>query len=160
MPCFMEKHWLSIQNFNLRRKKMKIAIPVKMNRENPPLAPLFGKAKWFAIVDNGEITIKENPANGGHEVVHWLASLGVNALIIQEMGRNPFDTVKQYETIRVFHGGFERILLDEALAKLEKHELIELNDEESRDAIINHHEKRHPAHDHEHGEGHHHHHHH
>ncbi len=32
---------------------MKIAIPVKMNKENTALAPLFGKAKWFAIVEDG-----------------------------------------------------------------------------------------------------------
>lgn len=140
---------------------MKIAVPVKLNRENPPIAPLFGKAKWFAIIENGQITIEANPADGGHEVVHWLASLGVDTLIVQEMGRNPFNTVKHYEYIKVYHSGFDRTLLGDALAKLEKHELIELNDQESRDAIIHHHEQRHPAHDHDHhhGEGHHHHHH-
>lgn len=137
---------------------MKIAIPVKLNRDNPPIAPLFGKAKWFAIVENGKITIEKNPADGGHEVVHWLASLGIDTLIIQEMGRNPFDTVKHYEYIRVFHSGFERTLLNDVLAKLENKALIELNDEESRNGIIHHHEKRHAAHDHPHGEGHHHHH--
>jgi predicted Fe-Mo cluster-binding NifX family protein len=44
---------------------MKIAIPVKMNKENPPLAPLFGKAKWFAVIEGDTINIVENPAEGG-----------------------------------------------------------------------------------------------
>jgi hypothetical protein len=44
---------------------MRIAIPVKMNKENPPLAPLFGKAKWFAIIENGEISIIPNNQSGG-----------------------------------------------------------------------------------------------
>ena len=127
---------------------MKIAIPVKVDREDPPVAPLFGKAKWFAIVDNGKITIKANPANGGREVVHWLASLGVDTLVIQEMGRNPFEALMQYETIRLFHSGFERILVSDVLKKLEKQELTELNDKESIEAIIHHHEKHHMAHDH------------
>jgi len=130
---------------------MKIAIPVKLNRENPPVAPLFGKAKWFAIVENGQVTIKANPANGGHEVIRWLASLGIDTLVIQEMGRNPFETLMQYKTIRIFHSGFERILVSDVLKKLEKNELIELNNKESIEGIIHHHEKRHPAHDHEHG---------
>jgi len=30
---------------------MKLAIPVKTNKENPAISPLFGKAKWFAFVD-------------------------------------------------------------------------------------------------------------
>lgn len=43
---------------------MKIAIPVKMNKENTALAPLFGKAKWFAIVEDGKVTIEQNIADG------------------------------------------------------------------------------------------------
>ena len=127
---------------------MKIAIPVKANREDPPVSPLFGKAKWFAIIENGQVTIKANPANGGREVVHWLASLDVDTLVIQEMGRNPFEALMQYETIRLFHSGFERILVSDVLKKLEKQELTELNDKESIEAIIHHHEKHHMAHDH------------
>ena len=44
---------------------MKIAIPVKMNKENPAIAPLFGKAKWFAIVENNEVSIVTNENAGG-----------------------------------------------------------------------------------------------
>ena len=53
---------------------MKLAIPVKTNKENPALSPLFGKAKWFAFVDiDGKIEIKKNLCNGGAEVIRWLA---------------------------------------------------------------------------------------
>ena len=48
---------------------MKTAIPVKANKENPAVAPLFGKAKWFAVVKNGKATIEKNPAQGGRAVI-------------------------------------------------------------------------------------------
>ncbi|OQX56934.1 MAG: hypothetical protein B5M52_08340 [Helicobacteraceae bacterium 4484_230] len=62
---------------------MKIAIPVKMNRENPPLAPLFGKAKWFAIVEDGSIEIVQNMQKGGRAVIEWLSSMNVNIIIFR-----------------------------------------------------------------------------
>lgn len=126
---------------------MKIAVPVKMNKENPAIAPLFGKSKWFAIVENNQITIEPNPVEGGQNVVHWLASLKINALVIQEMGRNPFNTLKSYPSILVYHSGFERMLLNESLEKLVSNDLVELNDEQF-ERVISHHEKCHPAHAH------------
>ena len=48
---------------------MKIAIPVKMNKENSAIAPLFGKAKWFAIVEDGKMTIEPNHCDGGQAVI-------------------------------------------------------------------------------------------
>ena len=44
---------------------MKIAVPVKMNKDNSAIAPLFGKAKWFAIIEDEKIMIEKNPAEGG-----------------------------------------------------------------------------------------------
>lgn len=135
---------------------MKIAIPVKMNKETTALAPLFGKAKWFAIVENGKVTIEQNPVDGGHEVVHWLAHKGVDTLIIQEMGMNPYKTVQSYGNINVYHAGFERILLSDVLQKFEANDLT-LLDNAGMQKVIAHHEVKHPAHE-EHGHGHHHHH--
>ena len=60
---------------------MKIAIPVKTNRENPAIAPLFGKAKWFAFVEDGEVSIEKNEAEGGVRVVDWLIKLILVALL-------------------------------------------------------------------------------
>ena len=133
---------------------MKIAIPVKMNKENTALAPLFGKAKWFAIVEDGTIQIVENPAQGGQAVVEWLAQSGVDTLIVQEMGQNPYQKVLSYGTIELYHAGFERVLLSEALQKFHAGELSKL-DEEGMKAVIAHHEIRHTPHN-EHAHHHHH----
>ncbi|MBD3789131.1 MAG: hypothetical protein IE885_01975 [Campylobacterales bacterium] len=51
---------------------MKIAIPVKTNKENPAVAPLFGKAKWFAFIEeDGKVTIEPNPIPDGQAVIRW-----------------------------------------------------------------------------------------
>jgi predicted Fe-Mo cluster-binding NifX family protein len=92
---------------------MKIAIPVKMNKDNPALASLFGKAKWFAIVRDGDVSIEANPADGGRAVVEWLAQSGVDAIIMQEMGMHPYRTVHSYGNLKPYYEGFDRILLED-----------------------------------------------
>lgn len=128
---------------------MKIALPIKMNKEDSALAPLFGKAKWFAIVENGKLSIEANENAGGKAVIEWLASMGVNTIVMQEMGQSPYLKVKSYEDMALYHAGFERILLPETLQKLDKGEL-ELIDDTNIEKIIKHHEKKHPAHGHHH----------
>lgn len=128
---------------------MKIAIPVKMNKENPAIAPLFGKAKWFAIVQNNEIDIVANENSGGQAVVDWLANLQVDTILIQEMGRNPYKKMQSYGNIKLYHVGFERILLNDVMEKFQHNSLIKI-DNENMESIIKHHEKRHPAHEHSH----------
>lgn len=133
-----------------------IAVPVKTNKDNPAVAPLFGKAKWFAFVDNGKITIEENLCDGGRAVAEWLKSKGTDKLIIQEMGINPYQKIKAYNDIVIYHSGFERITLDEVIKKLDSNEL-KILDEEAMQEIIAHHESRHAhTHDHDghHGNGH------
>ncbi len=124
---------------------MKLAIPVKMNKENPAVAPLFGKAKWFAIVNNGEISIIPNNQSGGRAVIELLYEMKVDAILVQEMGMTPYERVKGYGTIILYHTGFKRILLNDVLEKFENNEL-EILDDTNIDTIIKHHEKRHPAH--------------
>jgi len=128
---------------------MKIAIPVKMNKENTALAPLFGKAKWFAIVEDGKVTIEQNIADGGRAVIEWLANSGVDSIIMQEMGMSPYKKVQSYGNIKLYHAGFERVLLEDVLQKFEAGTLAELDDE-GMAKVIAHHEVRHSAHD-EHG---------
>ncbi|CAA6812765.1 MAG: Unknown protein [uncultured Sulfurovum sp.] len=128
---------------------MKIAIPVKMNKENPAIAPLFGKAKWFAIVENNEVSIMTNENSGGQAVIEWLANMNVDTILMQEMGRNPYEKVKSYGNINLYHVGFERNLLNDALEKFKQELLIKVDDE-NMESIIKHHEKRHPAHEHNH----------
>ena len=132
---------------------MKIAIPVKTDRENPAVAPLFGKAKWFAFVEDGKISIEKSHADGGRAVIKWLTQAGVDTIIMQEMGTSPYEVIKAHGGIRLFHSGFERITLDEVLTKFDKRELPELDDD-SMAEIIKHHEGSHTHGDHHHGEGH------
>lgn len=132
---------------------MKIAIPVKMNRENPPVAPLFGKAKWFAFIETGKVEIKANPAEGGHAVIAWFADEGVDTIIMQEMGISPYQMIQEHGGMKLYHSGFERILLDALIKKFADGELEMLDDAKMQE-IITHHEGRH-SHDHHRGEGHH-----
>lgn len=124
---------------------MKIAIPVKMNKKNTALATLFGKAKWFAIVEDGKVRIEKNPADGGRAVVEWLAQSGVDTIIMQEMGMNPYKKVKSYGNIKLYHAGFKRILLEDVLQKFDEN-VLEALDAASMERIIAHHEVKHPAH--------------
>jgi len=121
---------------------MKIAVPVKMNKENPPVAPLFGKAKWFAIVEDGKIEILPNNCSGGREVVEWLYSLGVEVLLIQEIGLTPYQRLKSYGNMTIYHTGFERILLKDAIKKFEDNELVLLDDTNIEDILKHHHNGR------------------
>jgi len=117
---------------------MKIAVPVKTNRENPAVAPLFGKAKWFAFVEDGKITIEENKASGGVRVVDWLLESGVDVLIIQHMGDSPYQILKEYDDVTIFYAGKERITLDEVLKKYEAEELTIVDDTNEHEIIRSH----------------------
>lgn len=133
---------------------MTIAIPVKTNTDNPAVAPLFGKAKWFAFVQEGNISIKQNPVHGGQEVARWLIAEGVDTVIMQEMGDGPYGVLKAESAIAVYHSGFERITLDEVLERFENG-MFEKLDEVKMAKIIEHHESKHSHGDHHHQEGHH-----
>ncbi len=124
---------------------MKLAIPVKMNRENPPVAPLFGKAKWFAIIDKDKINIIANNQSGGRAVVDLLYEMNINALLIQEMGIVPYERVKEYGNMAIYHTGFKRILLNDVLKKFENDEL-ELLDDTNIENIIKRHNHRNKTH--------------
>jgi len=121
---------------------MKIAIPIKANKENSAVAPLFGKAKWFAFVEDGKISIEKNEAQGGANVVAWLLQSGVSELIIQNMSNPPYQMIKDNGQITVFYAGDQRIELDELLKKYEAEELV-IIDDSNADDIIKDHEKQH-----------------
>ncbi len=131
---------------------MKIAIPIKMNKANSAIAPLFGKAKWFAIVEDGQIIIEPNQAEGGRAVIEWFNTMKIDTIIMQEMGEGPYEMIRQLGTMKVYHSGFERITLDEVLQKFEANELP-LLDEQGMAKIIEHQELKH-SHDNDHEHGH------
>jgi predicted Fe-Mo cluster-binding NifX family protein len=117
---------------------MKLAIPVKTNKENPALSPLFGKAKYFAFVDEGKISIEKNEAEGGIRVIDWLLEKGVDILIVQHMGESPYNFLKEYDQITLFYGGDERILLDELIQKFDDDKLM-IIDDSNVEKILGHH---------------------
>jgi predicted Fe-Mo cluster-binding NifX family protein len=123
---------------------MKLAIPVKMNKENSPIAPLFGKAKWFAIVEGDNVAIIPNNQSGGGAVIDLFNEMNIDILLIQEMGVTPYEKAKELGMM-LYHTGFERILLSDVLEKFKNNDL-EILDDTNMDKIIQHHEKRHPRH--------------
>lgn len=137
-----------------------IAIPIKMGKEESAVAPLFGKAKYFAIANKGVIRIVKNEKLGGNQVAIWLQSLGVKKVIVQHMGINPFHKLQNLQ-IDVYFAGEERIMLKEALLKYADGDLVRVNevnfslffDEDHHHS----HEHSHEGEHHGHG-GHHHHH--
>jgi predicted Fe-Mo cluster-binding NifX family protein len=124
-----------------------IAIPLKMEKESSAVSPLFGKAKYFAIVDKGEVKILKNLCHGGNQVAMWLHSLGVEKLILSHMGANPFEKLTSFG-IEIYFAGEERIVLKDVLLAYADGDLVMVS-KENFDTIF-------PPHDHSHGEGHHH----
>jgi len=104
-----------------------IAIPIKMAKEESAVAPLFGKAKYFAIANKGKIEILKNMCHGGNQVAMWLHSLGVKKLLVSHMGINPFHKLQNLQ-IDVYFAGEERIMLKEALLKYADGDLIRINE--------------------------------
>ena len=106
-----------------------IAIPVKTNKENTAVSTLFGKAKYFALInDDNHIEIVKNELIGGRAVVNWLKSKNVNVLITSHMGENPFTSLSKYD-IKVYFAGDERIELKDVMIKYADGELPILNNE-------------------------------
>lgn len=133
-------------------KTDKIAVPVKTNREAPAIAPLFGKAKWFAIIEDDKIEIIQNPCHGGTEVAQWLINQGVTTVLFQEMGDGPYGVFQNAAEVVLYHTGFERTTLSEALEAY-NNKTLKAADEAVMEKVIAHHESKH---DHGH-HGHHHH---
>jgi predicted Fe-Mo cluster-binding NifX family protein len=104
---------------------MLIAVPVKFNKEDSPVSPLFGHAKWFAFVKDDKIVIEKNPYNGGLNLVKWLLEKEVEVVITQHMGLKPF-AVLVNEGIKCYYPGEGRILVKDAIEALKKGNLEEI----------------------------------
>ncbi len=123
---------------------MKLAIPVKTNKKNPAVSPLFGKAKWFAIIKARKINIVPNNQSGGKDVIEWLYNIKIDAILIQEIGISPYEKAKELG-LMLYHTGFKHILLSEVLEKFENNKL-EILDDTNIDKIIKYHKKHHSSH--------------
>ncbi len=107
---------------------MKIAIPLKTNKNMPAISPLFGHAKWFAFIDGDEIQIERNFFDGGREVANWLLENGIDTVITQHIGYNPFMILKQ-NNVKCFYPGDGRIIFSEAVDALREGKLTEITEE-------------------------------
>lgn len=105
-----------------------IVVPVKTDKENPAVSPLFGKAKFFALLKDGEKKIVKNEHQNGREIASWLVEIGAKKLIIAHMGRSPFDMIRD-SGIEIYFAGANRIELDSAVAKCISKELVLINHE-------------------------------
>ena len=104
-----------------------IALPIKTEKKESVLAPLFGKAKWFAFVaEDGAISVSQNKAEGGIKTARWFESLGVKTLITCHLGEKPFHAL-QKAGINIYFAGKERIEVAEALQKFKEGTLLEVN---------------------------------
>jgi predicted Fe-Mo cluster-binding NifX family protein len=70
-----------------------IAIPIKIKKETCSVSTLFGKAKYFALINNNIIEIVKNEQTSGKAVAAWLKSKNVNILITSHMREKPFSSL-------------------------------------------------------------------
>ncbi len=127
-----------------------IAIPVKTNKMDTAVAPLFGKAKWFAIVDEkANIQFWHNEVQNGRHVVESFASMNIENVIFQDMGGNPYMQLSAAK-IACYYAGEGRITLTSVLEAFQAEELIRVSTENMMTYV----EK---GHKHSKNEGHHHH---
>jgi predicted Fe-Mo cluster-binding NifX family protein len=70
-----------------------IAIPIKIKKETYSVSTLFGKAKYFALINNNIIEIVKNEQTSGKAVAAWLKSKNVNILITSHMREKPFSSL-------------------------------------------------------------------
>ncbi|MBU1642683.1 NifB/NifX family molybdenum-iron cluster-binding protein [bacterium] len=129
------------------------AIPVKTDKEESAVAPLFGKAKWFALIDDeGAISFWHNELKSGREVVNHFQAVGITRVVFQDMGGNPFMLLSR-AGIGCYYSGEGRVLLKDAVARLQKDELIEVTQQNMAEYVER--SQRHSKGDHHEGHEHH-----
>jgi predicted Fe-Mo cluster-binding NifX family protein len=116
---------------------MRVAIPVKTEGENPAVSPLFGKAKWFAFVDDGKVTVEKNSFKSGLLVVDWLLEKEIDALVVQHIGESPYRYIEEAADIPIFFAGEGRVTLSEAMEKFDA-EALTIIDDTNIDHFSNH----------------------
>ncbi len=111
---------------------MNVAISAKDPDEKAEIDERFGRCPYFVIVDTKEMDFEcmENPhsreAHGvGPQVVQTLSDMEVDTVISGNIGPNAYRTLNSAD-IEVYKGSGE---VEEAVKKLEKGELNQLDDE-------------------------------
>ena len=130
-----------------------IAVAVKTDKIDTAVAPLFGKAKWFALIDEKEnVRFWRNEAQNGRAVVDAFTAMHVKHVIFQDMGGNPF--MKLFSAgISCYYAGEGRITLSSLLENFKARCLVKVTPENMMTYV----EKAHKHSKGDHHEGHHHH---
>jgi predicted Fe-Mo cluster-binding NifX family protein len=103
-----------------------IAIPINTNEKNSDVSTLFGKAEYFALINNNILEIVKNEQTDGKAVANWLKSKNVNILISPNMEEKPLSTLLD-NNIEVYFAGNEKIEINNILLKFADGELPILN---------------------------------
>ncbi|NVJ52793.1 MAG: NifB/NifX family molybdenum-iron cluster-binding protein [Campylobacteraceae bacterium] len=114
-----------------------IVFPVKTNKENSSVSPLFGKAKYFAFYDGEKTTIEANPYNKGSMIIDWFLSKGVDKIVIKEMGIKPFNKLKN-TNIKVLYAGDDKVTTNDVVENFENNNLKLISEEELLTIVKNH----------------------
>lgn len=120
------------------KDRLMIVIPVKTDKQNSAVSPLFGKAKWFALVKDSGVEMVKNSFSSGSEVVNWLHSIGAKTLIASHLGARPFELLNSLG-IEAYFAGDERIEIEEVLQKHKNGELARLTLENFGQFVKEHH---------------------
>lgn len=104
-----------------------IAAPLKMNKPDSAITTVFGKAKYFGIYDENtqEVTVIENPQQGGPAVLGLLKEKGVKTILTQHLGQRPLSIANELN-IDVYYCTKERLTLKEASEKFLLGELAQI----------------------------------
>ncbi|XPV70367.1 MAG: NifB/NifX family molybdenum-iron cluster-binding protein [Halarcobacter sp.] len=118
-----------------------ITFPLKTNKEDAAISPLFGKAKYFAFYDGKELKVEKNPYEKGSQLISWFLQKGVEKIVIQEMGSKPFNKVTQ-TNMKVLYAGEGRITTSALIEAFDNNSLKELSNEELLNIIKEHEDKK------------------
>lgn len=118
-----------------------ITFPVKTNKENAALSPLFGKAKYFAFYDGENLTIEENKIGRGGALISWFLNKGVTSIIIKEMGSKPYNKI-QNTSMNIYYAGDDRVTTNEVIKNFNDNKLEILDNEKMTKIIEDHHKDR------------------
>ena len=106
-----------------------IALPVKLDKKDTAVSPLFGKSKWFAFVDdNGKIEFWKNDLLNGREIVDFFVQKGVEKVVFQSMGGSPLTQLKD-RGIGCFYAGDGRVLMEDAIRACNEQNLLHVTTE-------------------------------
>lgn len=114
-----------------------IVFPLKTNKKDSAISPLFGKAKYFAFYDGKNLQIEKNELNSGSKLIDWFVSKNVDKIVIKEMGSSPYEKIKK-TNIEIFYAGDERITSEELINKINAQSLQKLKEEQIKEIIKKH----------------------